>query len=129
MSTRAGEPAGPFFSPMTEKELAKLYTRYNKKYFDGKLPDTIPVVFVDMSKTENGGLCTTYHEQGLVPLHTIYLDSTFKEYNTLLKMFLLHEMAHAKLYPSGAHDDGKEEQAFDEEMMRLAFRGALHKIW
>lgn len=108
---------------MTTKELQKLYTRYNKKFFDGKLPDTVPITLVDMSATDKGGLCTTYSEPGLT-IHSIHLDSTFKEYDSLLRFFLLHEMVHVKLHPYGDHG-----QEFDDEMMRLAFRGAFRGIW
>lgn len=107
---------------MTEKQLNSLYKRYNRKYFDGKLPAEVPIKFVDMSATNQGGLCTTVASDGLV-LNVIYLDSTFKEYDNLLKFFLLHEMVHCKL---PANDHGKE---FDDEMMRLAFRGAFHGLW
>jgi predicted SprT family Zn-dependent metalloprotease len=112
---------------MTEKELTRLYTRYNKKYFDGKLPQEIPIKLIDMSKTENGGLHTGIDYHGL-RLDNIYLDSTFKGYDALLKFFLLHEMAHAKLFPQpdGADPHG---QQFDDEMMRLAFRGAFKGLW
>jgi hypothetical protein len=108
---------------MTNKELAKLYKKYNTKYFDGKLPAEIPVQLIDMSATDKGGLCTTYSEPGLV-IHSIHLDSTFKDYDQLLKFFLLHEMVHVKLHPDDGH-----EQTFDDEMMRLAFRGAFKGIW
>lgn len=108
---------------MTEKELRKLYVRYNKLYFDGKLPDTVPIQLVDMSQTDKAGLCTTYQEPGLI-LHSIHLDSTFKNYDPLLKFFLLHEMAHVKLHPYAEHG-----QEFDDEMFRLASRGAFKGLW
>lgn len=109
---------------MTEKELVKCYTRFNKKYFGGKLPDTIPIVLTDMSKTDDVGMCTTFHGQGLSPLHTIYLDKNLQEYDTVLKLSLLHELCHVKLYPYGGH--GEE---FDAEMVKLAFKNAFHDLW
>lgn len=111
---------------MTEKNLQALYRRYNKKYFDGKLPAEVPVKFVDMSTTDQGGLCTTINSEGLT-LHVIYLDSTFKDYDNLLKFFLLHECVHIKV-PCVEGED-PHGQAFDDEMMRLAFRGAFHGLW
>src|SRR5208282_4587075 len=104
---------------MTEKELAKLYTRYNKKHFDAKLPQEIPIKLIDMSSTDDGGLHTGLQYHGL-RLDNIYLDSTFKEYGTLLRFFLLHEMAHAKLFPQPEGTD-PHGQEFDDEMIRLAF--------
>lgn len=111
---------------MTEKALQSLYRRYNKKFFDGKLPADIPIKFVDMSATNQGGLCTTVASEGLV-LHVIYLDSTFREYDNLLKLFLLHEMVHVQIPALDGQDPhGKE---FDDGMMRLCFRGALKGLW
>lgn len=114
---------------MTEKELTRKYTIFNKKFFDGKLPANIPIVFADMSKAQDDGLCTTFHGQGMAPLHTIYLDSGLKDHGAVQQMLLLHEMAHAKLYPDGGHETKQADQAFNEEMIRLAFRGAFQGIW
>jgi|HubBroStandDraft_5_1064220.scaffolds.fasta_scaffold206100_2 hypothetical protein len=114
---------------MTEKQLTRLYKTYNRKFFDGKLPETIPIVLVDMSQGEDIGVCTTVQLQGVVPLHSIYLDSSLKDRDPLMKFSLLHEMAHAKLHPDGTHDGGPAERAFDDEMLRLACRGAFHKLW
>lgn len=112
---------------MTEKQVLTLYRRYNKKYFDGKLPHDIPVKFVDMSATSMCGLSTMVATDGLV-LQAIYLDSRLQEWDNLLKFSLLHEMCHIKLHPVSTADDphGRE---FDDEMIRLAFRGAFKGIW
>lgn len=110
---------------MTESSLKKYYSRYNKLYFDNKLPAGIPITFIDMGETPNGGVYLCYQEPGL-RIDSIHLDKNFKEYDALLKWFLLHEMAHLKLYPNEGEPHG---QVFDEEMMRLAFRGAFHKLW
>jgi hypothetical protein len=111
---------------MTEKQLKSLYKRYNRKYFDGSLPADIPLKFENMSATTHCGLTTMFASEGLF-LPVIYLDSTFKEYEPLTKISLLHEMTHIKLHPRALED--AHGQAFDEEMMRLAFRGAFHGLW
>lgn len=111
---------------MTERKLQSLYKQYNRKYFDGKLPAEVPVKFIDMSETDMGGLCTTIASGGLV-LHVIYLDSNFKDYDNILKFFLLHEMVHIKVPVIDGQDPHNKE--FDDEMIRLAFRGAFHTIW
>jgi hypothetical protein len=111
---------------MTTKQLQKLYAQYNKKYFDSKLPAEIPISFVDMSQTDKAGLHICYQEPGMT-IHAIHLDSTFKEYDTLLKFFLLHECCHVSLFPREAEDP--HGQLFDEEMARIMIRGAFHGIW
>ena len=107
---------------MTERQVLAQYRRYNKRFFDGKLPAEVPIQFVDMSKTDYCGLTTQLIEPGL-SLHSIYLDTKLKDHTNLLRMTLLHEMVHVKL-PHAEH--GKE---FEDEMIRLAFRGAFKGIW
>lgn len=107
---------------MTEKKLLSLYKQYNKKYFDGRLPAEVPIKFVDMSATDHCGLTTMFSEPGL-SLSVIYLDSTFRDHDILNKFSLLHEMVHIKV-PLAEHG-----QEFDDEMIRLAFRGAFRGIW
>lgn len=110
---------------MTIRQLHGWYKRYNKKYFDGRLPAEIAMSYEDMSASPNGGLCTTYSEPGLL-IHTIHLDKRFQDCDQLVKFFLIHEMAHMAAYPNekAAHD-----QAFQDEMIKLAFRGALKDLW
>jgi len=111
---------------MTEKQLTALYKRYNKKYFDNELPAEVPVRLVDMGNTNSCGLTTLFAEPGL-SLHTIYLDSNLVEHDVFLKFTLLHEMVHVKQRPSD--NENAHGQKFDEEMLRLAFRGAFRGIW
>jgi hypothetical protein len=112
---------------MTEKQVLAQYRRYNKKYFDGKLPHNIPVKFVDMSKTNMCGLSTMVATDGLV-LQAIYLDTRLASWTNILLFSLLHEMCHVKLHPVSTADD-PHGQEFDDEMMRLAFRGAFKRLW
>jgi hypothetical protein len=107
---------------MTINKVLGYYRRYNKKYFDSKLPAEVPIHFVDMSATDYCGLTTQLMEPGL-SLQSIYLDNKLKDHQNLLLMTLLHEMVHVKL-PQAEH--GKD---FEDEMIRLAFRGAFKGIW
>lgn len=113
---------------MTESQLKRHYARFNKKYFDGKLPADVAIKFVDMSGSNDGGLCVSLSHDGL-QLHTIYLDSNFKEYDTVIEWFLLHEMCHLKLFNQLPAETDPHGQQFDEEMLRLAFRGAFRGRW
>lgn len=110
---------------MTIKQLHNTYKRFNKKWFDGRLPAEIAMSFEDMSQTPNGGLCTTYSEPGLL-IHTIHLDKQFQNCDKLLELFLIHEMAHMAAHPN---EKVPHDQAFQDEMIRLAFRGALKELW
>lgn len=112
---------------MTENQVLSSYRRYNKKYFDGKLPHDIPVKFVDMSATSMCGLSTMVATDGLI-LQAIYLDVRLKDWDNLLRFSLLHEMCHVKLHPTSTAEDAHGAE-FDDEMMRLAFRGAFKGIW
>ena len=107
---------------MASKRLTNLYLRYNKKYFDNRLPQDVEVDWKDMSESSAIGCNATYEDSFVA--HSIYIDSTIKEYTTIVKLTLLHEMCHVGLYPYSKH--GKR---FDEEMLRLAMRGAFKGLW
>lgn len=110
---------------MTIKQLRNLYARYNKKWFDGRLPAELALSFEDMDASGNAGLCATYQQPGLT-IHSIHLDRRFQDCDKLLAFFLIHEMAHLAVYPNErvAHD-----QAFQDQMHILAARGALRDLW
>lgn len=110
---------------MTIKQLQQTYRRFNKKWFDNRLPAEIAMSFEDMTTTPNAGLCTTYQEPGLI-IHTIHLDKYFQNYDRLLEFFLIHEMAHIAAYPN---EKTPHDQAFQDQMQILAARGALRNLW
>lgn len=56
--------------------------------------------------------------------HTIQLDPALREYGAIVRLTLLHEMAHLHLFPYRYH--GKK---FDAEMLRLAAHGAFSGLW
>lgn len=112
---------------MTEKQIQSAYRKYNKKFFDGKLSADVPVKYVDMSGTNHCGLSTMFASDGLL-LQVIYLDSRLKEFDLLMRFSLLHEMCHIKLHPISTEPDPHGLE-FNDEMVRLAFRGAFKGIW
>lgn len=81
--------------------------------------------FEDMSQTCHAGMATTYEEPGL-KIHSIHLDKKFQSYDKLVEFFLIHEMAHVAAYPN---EKTPHDRAFQEEMIKLAFRGALKDLW
>jgi len=110
---------------MTISKLHRTYARFNKKWFDGRLPAQIAMSFEDMSGTDHSGLCTTYQAPNLL-IHSIHLDSKFQEYDKLLEFFLIHEMAHMAAHP---HEKIPHDQSFQDQMHILAARGALWDLW
>lgn len=110
---------------MTIKQLHRLYARFNKKWFDGRLPAQVAMSFEDMDASGNAGLCTTYTE-GPLTIHSIHLDKRFQDCDRLLEWFLIHEMAHIAAHPN---EKIPHDQAFQDQMMVLAGRGALWDLW
>ena len=110
---------------MTIKQLQATYRRFNKKWFDNRLPAAIGITFEDMTATPYAGLCTTYTEPGLT-IHSIHLNSYFKDCEKLLEFFLIHEMAHMAAHPN---EKVPHDQAFQDQMHILAARGALKELW
>ena len=112
---------------MTESQVLVHYRRYNKKFFDGKLPQHVPIKFVDVPKNSFCGLTTMVAVDGLA-LQAIYLDKALKERDSLIKFSLLHEMVHVKFNPISTAVDAHGPE-FEDEMIRLACRGAFKGIW
>ena len=112
---------------MTESQALAHYRRFNKKYFSSKLPLAIPIKFVEVPKNSFCGLTTMVAVDGLV-LQAVYLDKALKDRDSLIKFSLLHEMVHVKQNPISTAVDA-HGQEFEDEMIRLACRGAFKGIW
>ena len=92
----------------TSRRLQRLFVRYNKRFWKGKLPQYSVVATTQY----NGGLCKKRERTILINIYT-------QECDRRVRSTLLHEMAHAAC-PSGA-DHGK---VWLKEMERLKERGA-----
>lgn len=116
------------FTP--DKRLARLYAKYNAAYFDGQLPQDVVVGMANLPEGENTDtLGVTCVGEPAHPMDNrtvnIILDPKLRHAGfDHVKLVLLHEMAHLKLYPYMKHG-----RRFNEEMLRLAVRGAFHGIW
>jgi len=84
--------------------------------------------FVDQTALpDEGGLCTTYQgTNATTPIHSLHFEKRFADCDNLLKFFLIHEMAHVAAYPNELKP---HDQAFQNQMCILAFRGALKELW
>lgn len=108
-----------------DKRLQKLYVKYNKLYFDNSLPSDVQVGWVAYPEDSvHIAETATLDEDNGVIHHTIYIGESIRSLDTVVKMTLLHEMVHVKIHPYNKHG-----RKFDEEMLRLASRGAFNKLW
>lgn len=104
--------------------LQKLYTKYNKLYFDDKLPP-VNEIFVHWSplpeKDDAQIDCRSIKHEDI----SIEINSGLKKYPRTAKLSLLHEQCHlACLDEKAIH--GKRWKA---EMRRIAALKAMDNLW
>lgn len=105
--------------------LQRIFTRYNKKYFSGKLGHTQVGWNEALSDTLAMAVTVTSVDDTVNSItHTIQIDPELRMYAPVVKLTLLHEMCHVKLYPYLKH--GKR---FDAEMLHLAIKGGMDGLW
>ena len=104
--------------PMTNKDLRRLYSFYNTKWFDGKLPE-ITVHFGDIEK----GCLGDTEFIGNDPV-IITIARNIKTWNRLVRSVLIHEMCHVSLPVRIVHGP-----RFEARMRELAARGAFTGLW
>lgn len=128
----ASEPAAPFFNSTDDNamfkpdgNLQRIYNRYNRLYFHGELPRA-EVGWNDELGDKLHGLTTVFHqEEGNLLYFNVALNVALKEYDKgYVRLILLHEMCHVKLYPYMHHG-----RRFQDAMKYLANNDALKGIW
>ena len=125
--------------------LADLYQFMNEEYFHSKLPRNIKVVWTKMHRDILGKL--TYNQKGkpqCIHINKAMRSPIAKGQTCVVKMTLLHEMAHISAQISGNAPDplspylSQDEHGQDEEdhtevwqsiMRRLANAGAFDRLW
>jgi len=111
------------------RNLERIYRTYNRKFFDGQLPHDTRIWFVSIDN-EDARTCTHGVTLGVEDKETkhlsfeIFINPDTHIDRSQVRLTLLHEMAHIKNYPYMGH--GKR---FEEEMLRLALRGAMKGLW
>lgn len=103
-------------TPLTPRRLRRWYRRFNRRYFDNKLPPRIPLKLVEANR---GYLSGDTHETCVLAINEAYYWDT-----GIGRMTMLHEMVHLKLFPYPGHGP-----KFQEEMKRLARLGAFEHLW
>lgn len=111
-----------------DKRLQKFYVKCNKLFFDNALPSDVQVGWLDFPPDDEAiGTTATLDEENGVVHHTIYIDEAIRPLVTVVKLTILHEMCHIKLHPYNYC--GKKSKKFNDEMLRLAARGAFNGLW
>ena len=111
---------------LSDRRLKRLYRHFNRRYFDGALPDSTEVWWEHVDgacadcDVDNCGLAfDAGSDSFMIRLNP---DIGWSERNA--KLALLHEMVHVKLYPNFNHG-----RRFQNEMIRLAALGAFDRLW
>jgi hypothetical protein len=104
--------------------LKKIYNTYNRKFFDNTLPHDTQIGYNDEMEGKHGLTLGIFDDESNHLFFFIYISPTTHSDKAQLKLTVLHECAHVKLYPYMKH--GKR---FEEEMYRLAGRGAMKGLW
>lgn len=111
------------------KRLQKWYDKYNKLYFDGKLPKAEVGLNDELEGTKPNlecyGITVSFTDDDtkttVVQIHiNPELHVTFDQ----ARLTLLHEMVHIFLFPYDKH--GKK---FHDAMKTLAIKGAMDALW
>lgn len=99
--------------------LERAYCRYNKAYFNNRLP-RISEVRVRFRKIDVLG-----YQCG----NEIAINVRFRGYSSIVLGTLLHEQVHLLLDDDESHAKQPHGKKFQKEMRRLARMGAFSEIW
>lgn len=109
----------------TAPKLKARYNHYNKRYFNGRLPDGVTVGWSDsLWRTGVLGQVDGYSDGSF----EIRIARELARFPVVSELVLLHETTHVALYERG-HYRGGHGNKFQREMLRLARAGALRFLW
>jgi hypothetical protein len=103
---------------LCDRQLRRWYREANARWFGGRLPDDI-----DLLLAPHEG-CSGVTWQGDADSFIILINPAYALDKRVVKLVLLHEMAHVALWPYKKHG-----RLFEEEMLRLAKAGAMKNLW
>src|SRR5690348_14172497 len=108
-----------------DRRLKNFYDKSNRLYFDGKLPVDTEVGWNEELDTIYYGLTLGFSDEDTKhSFFQMHISTALKGFPEIARLTVLHEMAHIHLYPYMKH--GKK---FQDEMIRLAVRGAFKGLW
>lgn len=105
------------------RNLEKISKRYNRDYFDGKIPKDLRIWWNDRIKDYGLTIGISDKDTGHV-FFDIYINPDNHHGRAQVLLTLIHELAHVRLHPRIGH--GRD---FQEEMQRIALRGGLKGLW
>jgi hypothetical protein len=105
--------------PRSDRQLRRWYRNYNIRYFGGKLPATISLIYETTDRCFGDCWLTP---QGWFRIR-VDPDRNFGRQSR--RFTLLHEMAHVNLWGFNHHHG----PIFNAEMLRLANAGAMKGLW
>lgn len=100
-----------------DKRLHRWYRQFNIKWFAGDLPDEVEAFFGPCERDHN--MYAFVEDFDRVVGYELCVDHKWVEDDRITKLWLLHEMAHLKLWPYVTHGE-----RFHQEQQRLAAIGA-----
>lgn len=108
------------------KRLKNWYRKYNKVYFDNKLPDHVEIGLNELENAYGTLAFSIWTEEDDGLEHNvlqIHIDPRMHAGDEQLHATLLHEMIHVKLLPNKFH--GKK---FKNELRLLMLKGAFDDL-
>lgn len=103
---------------LSDKQLRRWYREYNQRWFSGELPESIDILYAPITGCL-GDVIDCPAEDFIIRINPQCAFDT-----RMVRMILLHEMAHVAVWPYAWHG-GK----FQDEMQRLAALGAFKGLW
>lgn len=101
---------------LSHTQLRRWYRTYNRRWFNGELPDDMDVLYAPMDREHGLAECHP-NEERIITIDTMYATPR------IARWFLLHEMTH---HYTG---DWTHGNIFQAGQMRLAMLGAFRRIW
>jgi predicted SprT family Zn-dependent metalloprotease len=103
---------------LSDSQLRRWYRDYNRRFFGGALPADADVFYAPIDGAHGDALGESNGE------FTLRINPACAIDLRVVRMTLLHEMAHLKLWPYRTHGP-----RFEQEMQRLAVAGAFKGLW
>ena len=108
----------------SDRQLKLAFSRYNKKYFEGFLPDDTELWWEPLSNAD-GMTCPVWEVDS--GKFVIRIDPGIKGFGAYWRATLLHEMVHIDLW--SRHPKHQHGKLFNDRMLKLAQDGAFNRLW
>jgi hypothetical protein len=103
---------------LSDKHLRRWYREFNRRFFSAALPEDIDLLYAPVERClADVTFCPA--QEFVLRINPRYAIDT-----RVVRLTLLHEMAHVKLWPYRTHGP-----QFEAEMQRLANIGAFKGLW